>query len=88
METRMQITDQKINTMDSRMQIMDQKIDKIETDTSDMMNQLAKQIKVEDKKIRKNTQALENIPVTVKEDLKNISKDIQEIKEVLTGGKK
>ena len=86
-ETRMQITDQKINTMDSRMRIMDQKIDKIETDTSDMMNLLAKEIKVEDKKIQKNTRTLEKISayneklvVMVENDLKNMSKDVQDIK--------
>ena len=80
--------------MESRMQAMDQKINNIESDTSEMMNVLAKQMKVEDKKIQKNTRTLEKISayneklvVMVKNDLKNMSKDVKDIKEVLTGGK-
>ena len=79
MESKIHKIESQGDRMESRMQIMEQQ-------TADMMNELAKQIKVEDKKIRKNSQTLEKISVIVKEDLQTMSKDVREIKEVLTGG--
>ena len=61
MESKIHKIESQGDRMESSMQIMKQQ-------TADMMNELAKQIKVEDKKIQKNSQALEKISVIVKED--------------------
>merc|ERR1711936_1340476 len=70
--------DGRIHNIESQGERMESKINNIETETSE--------------KIQKNTRTLEKISayneklvVMVKNDLKNMSKDVRDIKEVLTG---